>query len=140
MDTIDSIIQLTLCENVHSTENSTVIENPFTHISFPFMPTTVSFRVAATIGLINYSGEEKIDMRLQMYKKETPKDVVFDSNPQVIGPIQPPPSGGTLENINLDFSLNNIAIREVGIYVIKLTFDNNTKEQEVYIRRDDNHE
>ena len=130
---METIIQLTLCENSRPTDNGAVVENPFSNISFPFMPTTVSFKLAATVGLINYEGVESFNMRLQMYNKNNPDHILFDSGSHIVGPFEPPHDGVNLENINLDFSLNNIAITEVGTYVVKFQFDDNVKEQEFYI-------
>lgn len=129
---MEPIIQLIVCENASNMNGKSVIENPFSLISFPFMPTSASFRLSIVVAQLDEKRTH--DFRVTMYKKDSPDILVFDSGVAQMGPFQPPsPELTRLENLNLEFSVTNVPIRSKGVYVFKIEINETFKTQEIFI-------
>lgn len=122
------IIQIIVCENSTNQNGRSIIENPYSLISFPFMPTSATFKLSIIIARLEISKTHTFS--ITMYKKEDPTVLIFDSGESVMGPFEPPMEGLTrLENLNLEFSINNVAIRTVGDYEFKVVIDGESQVQ-----------
>lgn len=128
-----SVENLVFCQN-SKIDNSgrMIIENLFTTILLPFLPTQFSFSIVFTVLGINPKAEHNLKL---IFKNKNTNEIVFDTNNI---PINNLTSNNDVplefQSINFNINLQNLIFKDGGIYVAIVYFDeNNIGEREIFV-------